>query len=154
MDVLFDDVMSGLSFIQEYDNDELCVCCILKKDDICIAKLDFYFIIDKTFTKDDIKINSGKVVVALNNMLIASFVEDKRAIVKKFIQIIPTTVWGNDQDNIHRIEVYLDGKYEYEDIISEEGYTSVPYKDVYEQVWDTTKDKTCYLYKDINYEDN
>lgn len=148
MNTLFDDTISGFEFLSEYKNDELCVTCILKKDHVSIAKLDFIYIIDETFTKEDgIESDRGKIITWLDSLCISDLVKDKNAIIKKFIDILQ--MWGGDNHAIHRIEIYLDGEFEYDDIIAEEGFTKVPYKDVYEYVWDLTKDKTCYLYKDI-----
>lgn len=146
--VLFDGTISGFEFLQEYKNDEFCVTCILKKDHVSIAKLDFIYIKDKTFTKDDgTKVDGGKIVTQLDFLCISDSVKDKNAIVKKFIDILQ--MWGGDSHAVHRIEIYLNGYFEYEGTITEEGFIKVPYKDVYEHIQDLTKDKTCYLYKEV-----
>lgn len=148
MGILFDGTISGFEFIQEYKNDELCVTCILKKDHISIAKLDFIYIKDGTFTKDDgTESDGGKIITWLDSLCVSDLVKDKKVIVKKFTDMLQ--MWGGDNHIVHRIEIYLDGCFEYDDIIAEEGFTKVPYKDVYEYIQDLTKDETCYLYKDI-----
>lgn len=148
MKALFDGTISGFGFLQEYKKDKFCVTCILKKDDVSIAKLDFIYIKDKTFTNDDgTKTDGGKIVTQLDSLCISDSVKDKNAMVEKLIGI--SQMWGGDSHIVHRIEVYLNGYFEYEDTITEEGFTKVPYKDVYEHTWDSTKDKTCYLYKEV-----
>ena len=148
METLFDGTISGFGFIQEYKNDELCVTCILKKDHVSIAKLDFIYIKDETFTKDDgTESDRGKIITWLDSLCMSDLVKDKKTIVKKFTDMLQ--MWGGDNHAVHRIEIYLDGYFEYEDVIAEEGFTKVPYKDVYEYIQDLTKDTICYLYKDI-----
>lgn len=148
MEILFDGTISGFEFIQEYKNDEFCVTCILKKDHVSITKLDFIYVKDKTFTKEDgTESDSGKIITSLSFLCISDLVKDKNAIIKKFIDMLH--MWGGDSHAVHRIEIYPDGRFEYDDVIAEEGFTKVPYKDVYEYTYDLTKDKTCYLYKDV-----
>lgn len=126
MEILFDGTISGFGFIQEYKNDELCVTCILKKDHVSIAKLDFIYIKDKTFTKDDgTKSDSGKIITWLDSLCISDLVKDKNTIVKKFIDML--YMWGGDNHAVHRIEIYLDGCFEYDDVIAEEGFIKVPF---------------------------
>lgn len=148
MEILFDGTISGFEFLQEYKNDKFCITCILKKDHVSIAKLDFIYVRNETFTKDDgTESDSGKIITSLDSLCISDSVKDKNAIIKKFIDILQ--MWGGDSHAVRKIEIYLEGYFEYNDVIAEEGFIKVPYKDVDEYTWNELSDKTSYLYKDI-----
>lgn len=137
---------SKITFVTKQQDMSLRTCCVLQEDDVCIATLPFIFIPKTKYTKENgTKVTVGKVATDLYDLIISDSVKDKEKVVQKFIQALQE--WGDDKNIVSDIEVYLNHKIKYEDVIANEGFNKVPYKDACKYYWHEEKNKTCYLTK-------
>lgn len=139
-----------ITFITTRQNAALRICCVLQEDDVCVATLQFIFIPKIKFTKGDgTKVIIGKVVADLYDLLISDSVKDKETIVQRFMHALQ--IWGDDKNVVSDIEVYLNHRFQYENIIANEGFDKVLYKDACKHYQNEEADHTCYLTKHKNY---
>lgn len=137
---------SKITFITEQRDASLKTCCILQEDNNCVAVLPFIFIPKVTYTRENgTKANVGKIISDLMELNISDSIKDKEKVVQKFIQALQE--WGDDKNVVSDIEVYLNHHFEYEDVIANEGFDKVLYKDACKYYWHEEKNKTCYLTK-------
>lgn len=137
---------SKITFVTEQQDTSLRTCCVLQEDDVCIATLPFIFIPKTKYTKENgTKVTVGKIVSDLYDLIISDYVKDKEKVVQKFIQALQEL--GDDKNIVSDIEVYLNHHFEYEDVIANEGFDKVLYKDACKYYWHEEKNKTCYLTK-------
>lgn len=137
---------SKITFVTERRDESLKTCCVLQDDDACIAVLPFIFIPKLKYTKGDgTKVVVGKIVSDLMELIISDSVKDKKEVVQKFIQALQE--WEYDKNVVSDIEVYLNHRFKYEDVIVDEGFGKVPYKEACKYYLDEEANKTCYLTK-------
>lgn len=137
---------SKITFVTKQQDTSLRTCCVLQEDDVCIATLPFIFIPKTKYTKENgTKVTVGKIVSDLYDLIISDYVKDKEKVVQKFIQALQE--WGDDKNIVSDIEVYLNHHLKYEDVIANEGFDKVLYKDACKYYWHEEKNKTCYLTK-------
>lgn len=135
-----------ITFITINQNEGLRISCILQEDDVYIATLYFTFTPKVKYTREDgTKVNVGKITVDLFDLVISDSVKDKEAIVHKFIQALQE--WGDDKNIVSDIEVYLNHIFKYENIIANEGFDKVLYKDACKHYQNEEANLTCYLTK-------
>lgn len=137
---------SKITFITNQQNAALRTCCVLQEEDVCVAILQFTFIPKYKLTKGDgTKVTVGKIVADLYDLLISDSAKNKETIVQRFMQALQT--WEDDKNVVSDIEVYLNHKVRYEDVIANEGFDKVLYKDACKHYQNEEADKTCYLTK-------
>lgn len=135
-----------ITFITIQQNAALRTCCVLQKGEACVATLQFTFIPKYKLTKGDgTKVTVGKIVADLYDLLISDSAKDKEIIVQRFTQALQT--WEDDKNVVSDIEVYLNHVFRYEDVIANEGFDKVLYKDACKHYQNEEADKTCYLTK-------
>lgn len=135
-----------ITFITTRQNSALRICCVLQEDDVCVATLQFTFIPKVKFTKGDgTNVIVGKIVADLYDLLISDSAKNKETVVQRFMQALQ--IWGDDKNVVSDIEVYLNHEFQYENIIANEGFDKVTYKDACEYYWDGEANRTCYLIK-------
>lgn len=134
------------TFITIQQNAALRISCILQEDDVCIATLYFTFTPKVTYTRENgTKANAGKITADLFDLVISDSVKDKEAIVQRFIQALQ--MWGDDTNVVSDIEVYLNHQDRYEDVIANEEFNKILYKDACKYYQDEEANETCYLTK-------
>ena len=139
-----------ITFITTRQNTALRICCVLQEDDVCVATLQFTFIPNVKFTKGDgTKVIVGKIVADLYDLLIPDSVKNKETIVQRFMHALQ--IWGDDKNVVSDIEVYLNHEFQYENIIANEGFDKVLYKDACKYYWDGEANRTCQLIKHKSY---
>lgn len=135
-----------ITFITTRQNAALRTCCVLQEDDVCVATLQFTFIPKVKSTKGDgTKVIVGKIITDLYDLLISDSAKNKETIVQRFMQALQT--WEDDKTVVSDIEVYLNHKFKYENIIANEGFDKVLYKDACKHYQNEEADRTCYLTK-------
>lgn len=137
---------SKITFVTTRQDESLRTCCVLQEGDVCIATLPFIFISRAKYTKEDgTKVIVGKIVSDLYDLIISDSVKDKEEVVQRFISALQE--WGDDTNVVSDIEVYLNHHEKYEEIIANEGFDKIPYKDACKYYWHEEANKTCYLTK-------
>lgn len=137
---------SKITFITIQHDACLRISCILQEDDVFIATLYFTFTPKVKYTKGDgTKVKVGKITADLFDLVISDSVKDKEMIVQRFTQALQ--MWGDNTNVVSDIEIYLNHRFKYEDVIANEGFNKVLYKDACKYYQNEEADKTCYLTK-------